>query len=81
MNLFDLPRTNENAIIFLQEKGILPKQRICNNEHDMKLSIVKEVQWQYSKMECKPTKIRMRVGNFFKDTRLPFVMYVRFFYM
>ena len=27
MNIFDLPRTEEESIIFLQNKGILPKER------------------------------------------------------
>ena len=47
---------------------------------DMQERARQEVQWQCSKMECKPTKILMRVGNFFEDKRLPFVTCVRFFY-
>jgi hypothetical protein len=37
MNIFDLPRTEQEAVEFLQEKGILPSEKICKKGHQMKL--------------------------------------------
>ena len=37
MNLFDLPRTEEDAVSFLQSKGIVQETRECRNRHEMKL--------------------------------------------
>ena len=39
MNLFTLPKTEEEVIKFLQEKGILPITKKCLNGHEMTLSI------------------------------------------
>jgi len=33
MNIFNLPKTEEKAVLFLQNTGILPKERVCPNEH------------------------------------------------
>jgi hypothetical protein len=37
MNIFNLPRTEEEAVALLQEKGVLPTERTCPNNHEMKL--------------------------------------------
>ena len=43
MNIFSLPRTEEEAISFLQERGILPEKKICKNGHEMSLNIGQQV--------------------------------------
>ena len=79
MKIFDLPSTEEDAIAFLQEKGVLPTERFCKKGHPMKLSIGSRVDWRCNKSGCR-NKIGIRVGTWFVDTRLPFVTAVRFFY-
>lgn len=79
MKLFDLPRTEDEAIQFLQERGILPSKRICKNGHEMKLNIGNQTRWRCNKSTCR-TELNIRKGNFFDDSRLPFVTAVRFFY-
>ena len=31
MNIFNLPKTEEEAVLLLQNTGILPKERVCPN--------------------------------------------------
>ena len=33
MNIFNLSKTEEEAVLFLQNTGILPKERVCPNGH------------------------------------------------
>ena len=40
MNVFSLPRTEEDAIKLFQAKGILPKMRHCDQGHEMTLLVV-----------------------------------------
>jgi len=79
MKLFDLPKTDEEAIKFLQEKGVLPSQRVCKNGHQMNLRIGQQVQWSCKKKECR-TAVKMRVGNWLEGSRITFVTIVRFVY-
>ena len=79
MNIFLLPRTEREAIEFFQSKGVLQNHRFCENNHEMKLSIGIDSMWQCSKQGCRQ-KTRLRVGNFFEGTRLPFVTSLRFIY-
>ena len=70
MNIFNLPRTEEEAVAFLQEKGILPTERTCPNNHKMKLYFGQKVSWKCNLRSCRKM-INMRVGNWLKDTCLP----------
>jgi len=79
MNLFDLPRTDEEAIKFLQEKSVLPKRRVCKNGHEMKLSIGAQVRWRCTTRLCN-AEVNMRVGNWLEGSKLPYVAIVRFIY-
>lgn len=79
MNIFNLPQTEEAAIHFLQAKGILPTNKICENGHEMKLSIGKQVRWRCQKSTCR-SEINMRVGNWLEGSRIPYVTIVRFIY-
>lgn len=79
MNIFSLPRTEEEAVAFLQEKGILPAERTCQNGHKIKLYFGTKIIWKCNVKACQK-KVRMRVGNWFVDSRLSFVTAVRFFH-
>ena len=79
MNIFDLPRTEEESIIFLQNKGILPKERVCPNGHHAKLYFGNRIFWKCTVKSCLK-RVNIRTGTWFTDTRLPFVTGVRFFY-
>lgn len=79
MNIFSLPQSEQEAIKFLQDKGILPKRRVCANGHQMNLSIGQRVQWSCMKKECR-SSVKMRVGNWLEGSRIPFVTVVRFIY-
>ena len=79
MNIFTLPQTEEAAIQFLQTKGILPLKKICENGHEMKLSIGKRVLWDCRKSACRKS-IGLRVGNWLEGSKIPYVTVVRFIY-
>ena len=79
MNIFTLPQTEESAIQFLQSRSILPKNKICENGHEMSLSIGKQVRWRCRKLTCR-SEINMRVGNWLEGSRIPYVTIVRFIY-
>ena len=79
MNVFTLPQTEKTSINFLQSKGILPKNKICENGHEMKLNIGKQVRWICKKSTCR-TEINLRVGNWLEGGRIPYVTIVRFIY-
>lgn len=79
MKIFDLPRTEEEAVAFLQEKGILPAERICPNGHKMTLYFSISIYWKCNTRPCLK-KVAIRNGNWFVGSRLSFVTAVRFFY-
>ena len=43
MRLWDLPRTEQDAILYFQERNILPKKRKCGNSHEM-IKLLKTLQ-------------------------------------
>lgn len=77
MNLFDLPRTEEDAVAFLQEKGIVQSSRECRNCHKMKLYFGRDSFWKCNKCD---KRVNLRVGNWLEDSRLLIVTIVRFIY-
>ncbi|XP_023243935.1 uncharacterized protein LOC111641917 [Centruroides sculpturatus] len=77
-SLYDLPRTEEESVLFFQEKGILPSARICKNGHEMKLNISKGV-WRCTISSC-DVMISIRSNNWFSGSRIPFLTAVRFIY-
>jgi len=79
MKLFTLPQTEDEAIKFLQEKGILPKRRVCKNGHGMSLSLGAQVRWRCGKKECR-SEVKMRIGNWLEGSRISFVTAIRFIY-
>ena len=80
MNVFSLPRTEEDAIKLFQAKGILPKMRHCDQGHEMTLNVGgTHVRWRCNKRECR-SDVSMRVGNWMAGIRLSYVTLLRFIY-
>nr|XP_027203037.1 uncharacterized protein LOC113796938 [Dermatophagoides pteronyssinus] len=77
MKIWDLPRTEEEAVSFFQEKGILAKNSICDQNHQMKLSFCDGVRWRCN--SCR-TKKSIRKGTWFESSRLSFLSALRFIY-
>ena len=46
MNIFTLPTTEEDAVAFLQDKGIVQASRECRNRHEMKLYFGEQCRWR-----------------------------------
>lgn len=82
MNLLELTAliSNKNeAIRFLQEKGILHNPRLCLNRHQMKLYTRGQDRWLCSKKDCRESK-PLRDGTFLANSRLDFRTVVIFIY-
>lgn len=79
MQIWDLPATEDDAVTFLQEHGILPSHRICTEGHQMKLYFGTRVFWSCNIRSCRQN-IGMRVGNWFKASKISFLSAVRFIY-
>ncbi|KAK2715421.1 uncharacterized protein LOC136043868 isoform X2 [Artemia franciscana] len=78
--IWDLPRTEEEAIRFFQDKGLLPKTKQCVNGHNMTLySFDKNPSWRCTRRPCLK-KVGLRVNTWFALSRLPFVTAIRFIY-
>lgn len=81
MGMWNLPRTEKEAVLFFQEKGLLPRVMKCRNGHEMAL-YVKEgpgSMWRCSKMTCR-VNTNMRVGNWFSGSKLHFLKIARFIF-
>lgn len=79
MNFMELIQRvpNEQAgVLFLQERGLILKERTCKEGHDMVLSL-KYLRWVCYK--CKH-KIRIRTGTWLECTRLPIHKMIYFIY-
>ncbi len=75
----ELPFGEEASVKFLQNRGLLPSKRKCSKGHQMKLNFDETIQWSCMCAECRQ-KVRMRVGNWFADSRLPFETIILFIY-
>ncbi|KAF0754105.1 DDE Tnp IS1595 domain-containing protein [Aphis craccivora] len=79
MDLWNLPTTEKDAVAFLQEKGILPHQRICSNGHKPKLYFGKQVFWKCNVKSCQQ-KVNMRVANWFVNSCISFLQALHFMF-
>jgi len=77
MNIWNLPRTEVEAVRLFQEKGIIAKNKICANGHPMKIYFGARIFW---KCRICNSKISVRQGNWLSDSRIDFVTIVRFIY-
>ncbi|XP_059168853.1 male abnormal protein mab-31-like [Physella acuta] len=80
--IWQLPVDEEAAIKFFQDKGIIHKERLCTNNHQMKLSLnttgTKAPSWRCRK--CRQKK-GLRTNTWFDGSRIPFLTAVRFIYL
>lgn len=65
LRLWDLPTTEEGAIEFFQERGLLHKGRVCPNGHPMKLYLGRQDRWVCNVKEyaAKNMPSAMEVGS------------------
>jgi len=75
MNIFNLSSSEQDAVVLLQEKYILPVNRIFLNGREMKSYFGTRIFWKCNIRSCKK-KVNMRVGNWLANSRLPFVIVV-----
>ena len=67
MNLFSLPRTEEESMKFLQDWAILTQTRICNNGHPMNLYVGSKI------LEMYLLKSKYANKHWFQGAYRPFV--------
>ncbi|GBO46687.1 hypothetical protein AVEN_74054-1 [Araneus ventricosus] len=79
VTLWQLPNNEEAAIEFLKSTGIIHKERVCSNNHQMKLYITEPPIWRCCLRSCKERK-GMRTKTWFEGRRIPFLTAVRFIY-
>lgn len=83
MSLFKLARdvdTTEKAVRFLQDRGVLHKDRFCSKGHLMVLSITQKAErWRCNKSSCR-SEIGIRKGTWLQGSRLPFDKIILFIY-
>jgi hypothetical protein len=77
--IFDLPQSEEAAVAFFQEKGILPQHRTYSSGHFMSIYFGYSIFWKCNKNSYRQC-VDLRVGNWFESTRLPFLAAVRLIY-
>lgn len=82
MDLFTLPTTEEEAVQFLQERGIFVTQRKCAQDHDMRLVYGDGFgfHWTCTRTGCRNKRFSMRDGTWFQNSKLPLVKAIRFLY-
>ena len=75
--IWDLPTTEKDAIELLQDRGLLHKTQECRKGHPMKLYHKQRPVWEC----CKCSQQQgLSSGNWFSNTKLPFLTIVRFIY-
>lgn len=79
MKIWDLPRTEKDAVLFYQERGLLAKSATCDKNHPMKLSFCDGVRWRCNVSSCRK-KRSIRKGTWFESSKLPFLTSLRFIY-
>ena len=77
--LVNVIRTEDDAVFFLQEKGLLHNPRSCGNGHDMVLQLGNRLRWCCRKRACREYK-SIRQGTWFERSRLPFRTIILFIY-
>lgn len=78
MTIFQLPQSEDDAVAYFQEHGILPKAKLCPNGHEMRLYVSDHI-WRCNIKMCKK-KNGIRSDNWFEGSRIPFLTALRFIY-
>lgn len=80
IKIWDLPRNEEESVRFLQCRNLLPTDKLCINNHVMKLYFGQEYPfWQCNLRSCRK-KVGLRVGTWFEHSKLAYTTAVRFIY-
>lgn len=69
----------ECAVSFLQDHEIIPKVKMCDNNHEMKLSFSDSVRWRCHHRACRKKKA-IRCGTWLENSKLPLETVVHFIY-
>lgn len=69
LNLFNLPKTEQEAVEFLQQRGVLPIEKKCAKGHLMTLNFINDttskIRWECWKDSCRKTE-GVRKGTWFE---------------
>ena len=71
--------TEEDAISFLQEKGLVHNPRQCEQGHDTELALGQQQRWCCSKTTCREYKV-IRKGTFLQGSKLLLGKIIKFIY-
>jgi len=80
MDIWALPKNEEEAVKLLQEHGILHTKRQCKNGHDAKLYFGKVIFWKTCNIKNCQKKVSVRNNTWFEHSRLSLVTVIRFVY-
>ena len=73
-------QTKNSAVSFLQEAGILHKQRQCTRLHEMKLCLTeKGDRWRCDRRSCR-TEVQLKCGTWLEGVKLPYQKICEFVY-
>ncbi|XP_014790827.1 uncharacterized protein LOC106884119 [Octopus bimaculoides] len=79
-SLMEKLKTEEDVVSYLQEKGIIPKRKLCANKHYMRKKMVHgKVYWRCSQKGC-CVCISVRRGTWLEGRTLPLRTVVLFLY-
>ncbi|XP_066908543.1 uncharacterized protein [Halyomorpha halys] len=77
IKIWELPSTEEMAVKYFQNFGIISSTKVCDNGHDMSIYGMK--QWRCRSVHC-AQRISIRKGTWFSGSKLPFTTTLRFIY-
>uniref|UniRef100_A0AAF5DN69 TIL domain-containing protein n=2 Tax=Strongyloides stercoralis TaxID=6248 RepID=A0AAF5DN69_STRER len=79
INLWNLSSTEKNTIEFFIEHGIFPKEKMCEEGHQMKLYLGQRNQWNCNKSTCqKKCFEKWHIFNIFSTMILFFILFELF---
>lgn len=82
ITIWQLPKDEDEAIKFFQDKELIHRQRLCSNNHNMVFCYKDKTispKWKCHKVSCTETK-GMRTQTWFFGSRIPFLTASRFIY-
>lgn len=78
--LYELCKSKERCVSLLQNANILPNQKLCDNGHEMSLSVTdKRERWRCSKSGCRQD-VQLRLNTWLQNSRIGFDKIILFIY-
>ena len=78
--IHDITKTKEDAISYLQEKGLLHLHRYCSNGHKMNLHIsAREDRWRCMKSTCR-SQVQLKSGTWLQGSHISYQQVCLFIY-